>query len=220
MRWEKDLRGCGMSDLETLGDAELAARLKTASRDEASDLLDVVLERHGKDLMNYLFRKMGVPSKDAEALLYSTIQTAYEKIGTYDQRNGGLGAWLTGIARHHALHKIREDAAKKRVAVQFSGDTGFLEDRATAPDEREAREKAAEIRAVVGGEIAKLPDLLHRDILETIVLLGDDPAIDAGIAQRHGFTVGYVRVQRSVAKSMLREALVKIGFPYRLRGGK
>lgn len=209
-----------MSDLEALGDADLAVRLRTASRDEASDLLDVILERHGGDIMNYLFRKMGVPKKDVEALLYSTIQTAYEKIGTYDPGTGGLGAWLTGIARHHALHKIREDAAKKRVAVQFSGETGLLEDRAMAPDERGLREKAEEIRAAVADEIAKIPDLLHRDILEAIVLYGDDPAIDAGIAQRHGFTVGYVRVQRSVAKSKLREALVKNGFPYRLRGEK
>lgn len=210
-----------MSDLEALGDAELAVRLRNASRDEASDILDVLVDRHGKDIMDYLFRKMGVTFKHVEDILQLTIQTAQKKIATYDPERGGLGAWLTGIARHHALHKFREDAAKKRVAVQYSGDPGFLEDQAAAaPDEREAQEKAEEIRAAVAAEIAKISDLLQRDILETILLHGDDPAIDAGIAQRHGFTVGYVRVQRSIAKSQLREALIKNGFPYRMRGGK
>lgn len=209
-----------MGDLDAMEDAELAERLKSAERIDASDLLTVIAERHGKDIMTYLFRRMGIPPRDVEALFFATLQTAYEKIQSYDPRSGGLGAWLTGIARHQALHKIREDSAKKRMAVQFSGDSGFIEDHASVADEREEKEKAEEVRAIVAREIARLPEILHRDILQTILLFGDDPAIDPGIAQRHGFTVGYVRVQRSIAKSLLRDALIKNGYPYRLRGDK
>lgn len=47
-------------------------------------------------------------NQEAEEIVSRTVETMLKRIGTFNPDAGDLGAWATGIAKHHILHYWRD----------------------------------------------------------------------------------------------------------------
>lgn len=126
---------------------DIAARAKNYEPEALSCLFDLYFER----LRRYMYYKTGNLEK-AEDLACETLTEAIEKIGSFKDRGGSIGAWLFGIARN-MLARERE-MERKTQTVQL--------------DERLLASEGEQPERIV------LERLSHEELYEALSRLPDD----------------------------------------------
>jgi RNA polymerase sigma-70 factor (ECF subfamily) len=100
---------------------------RIATRDEAA--LAELYDRHSRNAYAVILRILGSPS-DAEEVLQETFVRVWSRAETYDALLGSPGAWLTRIARHRAIDRLRarrvRGAISSQLAVNADGDAASV----------------------------------------------------------------------------------------------
>ena len=104
-------------------DVRLIQRI--ATRDEAA--LAELYDRHSRNAYSVIIRILGSPS-DAEEVLQETFVRVWSRAETYDALLGSPGAWLTRIARHRAIDRLRARRVRGDINSQLALiDAAFFE---------------------------------------------------------------------------------------------
>ncbi len=95
-------------------DAELARRLQRRDPRALADLYD----RYGR-LVYALIVRVVRDGGIAEDLVQETFLRAWNRVQGFDAERGGLGPWLTAVARHRAIDYVRSSEGRMRHAPAY-----------------------------------------------------------------------------------------------------
>jgi RNA polymerase sigma-70 factor (ECF subfamily) len=138
-------------------EADLGILRRIAIRDETA--LAELFDRHSKLAYSVVMRILRNPS-DAEEVLQETFVRVWNRADTYDARLGAPAAWLTRIARNHAIDRLRARRVRSAISVDAGG-TEADAIRVPEPQTSETPEALMQARATTGSlraAMAALPD--------------------------------------------------------------
>jgi RNA polymerase sigma-70 factor (ECF subfamily) len=173
-------------------DAELLARF-LAARDEAA--FEALVWRHGPAVRAVCRAVLGRPA-DADDAFQATFLVLARKAGSV-RRHAAVGGWLLGVAARVA-RKLRRQRGRHPPTAE---DLSMIPDPAGPPD------PAADVRAVIDEEIARLPER-YRLVVQLCYLAGHTTA---EAADRLGRPRGTVLSRLAAARELLRRRLARRG---------
>lgn len=146
-------------------DAVLEARFATG----APDAVAAAYQRYGNVVFTFCRRTVGHHA--AEELTQEVFISAWKSAERFDPRNGSLGGWLVGIARHKVVDRLRSESReqartdKASLFTRRQALTGEVDELAQKLVLADAlRALRPDIREVV--ELAFYSDLTHQQIAE------------------------------------------------------
>jgi RNA polymerase sigma-70 factor (ECF subfamily) len=197
-------------------DTALVGRI-VAGSDEA---IAAAYDRHAPAVYAAAFRLVGERTI-AEDVVQETFLALWNRAETFDAERGSLATWLTTIARHRAVDRLR--AAGRRPRTVAIGGRGSAADGAdadadalerllasagtpTATSDPEAAYAAVELRETLARALATMSDPER----EVIALAYRDELTQSEIAARLGWPLGTVKTRTRRALRRLRSALAEI----------
>lgn len=177
---------------------------RIATRDEAA--LAELYDRHSRNAYSVIIRILGSPS-DAEEVLQETFVRVWSRAETYDALLGSPGAWLTRIARHRAIDRLRARRVREDInsqpAVHDDADaaTGAWDARL-----RETPETVLEGRTTAGAVQTALATLAPRQraLIEAAFFEG---YTHRELADRFGMPLGTVKTRIRTGLAAMRGRL-------------
>ncbi|RIL04695.1 MAG: RNA polymerase sigma factor [Proteobacteria bacterium] len=136
---------------EHLSDEAVVARV----RDGAIHLFELVMRRNNRRIYRAA-RAILRDDAEAEDVLQQTYVQAFARLDQWKAR-GGFGAWLTGIAVHEALARLRR--RNREAPSDLASDGAPSRERLGADPEREAAR--GELQRVLEDAIDALPEPLR-----------------------------------------------------------
>ena len=152
-------------------EADLGILRRIAIRDEPA--LAELFDRHSKLAYSVIMRILRNPS-DAEEVLQETFVRVWNRADSYDPRLGAPAAWLTRIARNHAIDRLRARRVRSDISVDAGGGTEGEPIRVPEPQTSETPEALMQANATTGAlraAMAALPDG-QRDLIEAAFFEG------------------------------------------------
>jgi len=180
---------------------------RIATRDEAA--LAELYDRHSRNAYAVILRILGSPS-DAEEVLQETFVRVWSRAETYDALLGSPGAWLTRIARHRAIDRLRarrvRGAISSQLAVNADGDAASV-----SVDARmhETPQTMLEGRATAGAVQTALAALAPRQraLIEAAFFEG---YTHSELATRFGVPLGTVKTRIRTGLAVMRDRLEQL----------
>jgi RNA polymerase sigma-70 factor (ECF subfamily) len=195
-------------------DAALVGRIVAGS----DDAIAAAYDRHAQAVYAAAFRLVG-DRVIAEDVVQETFLALWNRAETFDAARGSLATWLTTVARHRAVDRLRAAGRRPRtIALGGVGPTGEGEDPdalerllATAAGtptvgDPEAAFAAVELRETLARALATMSDPER----EVIALAYRDELTQSEIAARLGWPLGTVKTRTRRALYRLRSALAEI----------
>jgi RNA polymerase sigma-70 factor, ECF subfamily len=156
----------------------------------------------------------------AEDVVQETFLALWNRAETFDARLGSLGTWLTTVARHRAVDRLRAAGRRPRlVSIDPSPDGSdggaeavdrllSLHSHAATPrdDDPVAAFDVAELRTFLARALAGLPP----DERDVIALAYRDELSQSEIAASLGLPLGTVKTRTRRGLRHLRESLAEI----------
>jgi RNA polymerase sigma-70 factor (ECF subfamily) len=200
---------------DPIDDGALVALIVAGSGDAVAAAYD----RHAAAVFATALRLLG-DRQAAEDVVQETFLALWNRAETYDMRLGSLSTWLTTIARHRAVDRLRAAARRPRVislAPAQDGQDGELEalerlislgtDAETPRDlDPAASYDVVELRAMLARALAAMPPE-ERDV---IALAYHEELTQTEIAVRLGWPLGTVKTRTRRGLRRLRETLREI----------
>lgn len=216
--------------LETLADEEVVRRVRLGE----PALFEILMRRYNQRLYR-VARSILRDGTEAEDVMQQAYVNAYLHLDQFAER-ARFSTWLTRIAVHEALARVRRRSRRREVEVpEGDGDAGTLRSPQPSP-EQEAL--AGELRRVLEGALDALPrgsraafvlreveglstaeaaeclgvseDVVKTRLHRARVLLRAELLERAGIAQRDAFAFHATRCDRVVAAVFARLALPQL----------
>jgi RNA polymerase sigma factor (sigma-70 family) len=195
----------GGGSLVGVGEGALLGRF-VEDRDEAA--FEALVARHGPMVLG-VCRRLLVEPDDVDDAFQATFLVLVKRAGTLRDREL-LGNWLYGVARRVAA-RARSNRIRLRTRERPGG-----EEAALAKPNGNTPGEAAELRAVLDDELARLPGHLR----EAVVLCDLEGLPQDEVAGRLGCAVGTIKSRLSRARERLRGRLITRGVaPAALAGG-
>jgi RNA polymerase sigma factor (sigma-70 family) len=210
-------------------DEDLALLLLDAKDDATGrEIKDEIVRRCAEGLLRFLIKNFSnLRLHDIEEVVNDALMALFKDIGNYKPERAKLRTWLCRIGYKRAQRKLDEAKALKRgggkppqrILVQGDSDYEWVDEPRVRDNTRDTI-RLEELRAVINEELARMTPL-RRDLMRALMRSAvgqpdEEPSgvdcNDAELALRHNTTVGNVEVQRSVARSLLREALIRRGY--------
>lgn len=179
---------------EQVQDNDVELLKGVASQDEAA--LAALYDRYRVILFGLLVRILN-NREEAEDVLQEVFLQVWRRAADFDENRGRPFTWLVTLARSRGIDRLRNLAARERVAV------------AGAKDEAEAVSDAAsdafrsEQRGLVTNALAQLPDEQQYPLM----LAYFDGLTQTEIAARLGAPLGTVKTRMRTGMMKLREML-------------
>ena len=198
----------------SMDDATLVGLIVAGS----SEAIATAYDRHASAVFATAFRLVGDRSI-AEDVVQETFLALWNRAETFDAARGSLPTWLTTIARHRAVDRLRAAGRRPRTVdisslASASGEDGAdaLErliassaDRPAATDP-EAAYATVEVRETLARALAGMSDAER----QVIALAYRDELTQSEIAARLGWPLGTVKTRTRRALHRLRDALADI----------
>jgi RNA polymerase sigma-70 factor, ECF subfamily len=152
-------------------EADLDTLRRLALRDETA--LAELFDRHSKLAYSVIMRILR-NSSDAEEVLQETFVRVWNRADSYDARLGAPTAWLTRIARNHAIDRLRARRVRSAISVDAGGGAEGEAIRLPEPQTHETPEALMQAGATTGAlraAMAALPEG-QRDLIEAAFFEG------------------------------------------------
>jgi RNA polymerase sigma-70 factor, ECF subfamily len=194
-------------------DAALVGRIVAGS----DDAIAAAYDRHAQAVFAAALRLVG-DRVIAEDVVQETFLALWNRAETYDAARGSLATWLTTIARHRAVDRLRAAGRRPRtIALGGIGPTGeedadalerLLATAAGTPTVGDpvAAFAAVELRETLARALATMSDPER----QVIALAYRDELTQSEIAARLGWPLGTVKTRTRRALHRLRSALAEI----------
>jgi RNA polymerase sigma-70 factor (ECF subfamily) len=183
-------------------DVRLIQRI--ATRDEAA--LAELYDRHSRNAYSVIIRILGSAS-DAEEVLQETFVRVWSRAETYDALLGSPGAWLTRIARHRAIDRLRARRVRGDLSSQVAANVDAGAAKASAEVHiRETPETMLEGRTTAGAVQTALAALAptQRALIEGAFFEG---YTHRELADRFGMPLGTVKTRIRTGLAAMRGRL-------------
>ncbi len=184
----------------------------------SDDAIAAAYDRHASAVFGTAFRLVGDRSI-AEDVVQETFLALWNRAETFDAARGSLATWLTTIARHRAVDRLRAAGRRPRTVDLGSLTSATGEDDAdalerliaTAADrppgtDPEAVYATVELRETLARALAGMTDTER----QVIALAYRDELTQSEIAARLGWPLGTVKTRTRRALHRLRDALADI----------
>jgi RNA polymerase sigma-70 factor (ECF subfamily) len=195
-------------------DAALVGRI-VAGSDEA---IAAAYDRHAPAVYAAAFRLVG-DRTIAEDVVQETFLALWNRAETFDAARGSLATWLTTVARHRAVDRLRAAGRRPRTVTLGREGTAAGRDDPDALDrllasaggredggDPEAAFAAVELRETLARALATMSDPER----QVIALAYRDELTQSEIAARLGWPLGTVKTRTRRALHRLRSALAEI----------
>jgi RNA polymerase sigma factor (sigma-70 family) len=183
-----------------LSDRQLLERFLASGDAVAEMAFAVLVERHGPMVLGVCRRVLG-HSHDAEDAMQATFLVLVKRASAV-RVEGSLGKWLFGVATRVAS-RARSEARRRRTREQ----SGCTRLEAVANEETTSTVELAELRSIIGEELAHLPARFRAAVI-TCDLEG---ASHEEAARRLGVPVGTVKSRLARARARLHRRLTRRG---------
>ena len=184
----------------------------------SEEAIATAYDRHASAVFGTAFRLVG-DRGTAEAVVQETFLALWNRAETFDAARGSLATWLTTIARHRSVDRLRAAGRRPRTVDlgMVAGPDGHdgadaLErllasagDRPAASDP-EAAYATVELRETLARALEGMTDTER----QVIALAYRDELTQSEIAARLGWPLGTVKTRTRRALHRLRDALADI----------
>lgn len=201
-----------MAAFDRGADAELVQAVAGGSEEALGALYD----RYAEAIHAAAYR-LAADRGVAEEVVQETFLALWNRAELFDPASGSLSAWLHAIARNRTVDRLRAAGRRPTLVSVAAGardesDAGALDRLAVAGSvvggaqpgpAPEAAAQASEVRALVAGALASMPDVER----EVILLAYREGLTQSEIAARLGWPIGTVKTRTRRALGRLRLAL-------------
>jgi len=173
--------------------------------DKEEEGLRLLLECHGGKVNSYLKKKFSNILSDIEIneALYEAARKVWDKIESYDEDKGKLGAWFLIIARNCANDIISRES--KFEATELT-ESSIVVDGIPLEISKTESKKITKLKKELKNAIKELP-LTQKSIIEADLIAENGKASATRLAEIHGTTAGSIRGSRHKAIKNLEKKL-------------
>lgn len=165
-------------------------------------------DRYADTLYGIVTRLLGDRETAAE-VVQDTFLTLWQRASLFDPAAGSLGGWMTSIARHRSIDRLRSEARRPqlvRVAGPSDIDAAWPRAGDAAAEDPERALELRWTRAVVVTALTAVPV----DERQALILAYEQGLSQSEIAARLGIPIGTVKSRTRRAMARLREMLAGI----------